>query len=449
MDWDTISDSHRKEIERNYIQIVAAEPSDIPEIHELGSLVQNIDSLRVPLSKRQRADRPGSFPYYGATGVLDYIDDYIFDGTHLLVAEDGSVEAESGAPVLQLVHGQFWANNHAHVLRGLTDADTRYLFYALQTVAIRPYVSGSVQMKLSQKNLRRINVPYPADSRVRLAITEFLDAFSHKIELSRRMAETLEEMASALFKAWFVDFEPVHAKISGRWREGESLPGLPADLHGQFPDSLTDSELGLIPTNWRISRLDEVTDHLRRTVDPSRSPTQQYALYSIPAFDLNRCPEISRGGAIRSNKCIVPPGTILLSRLNPDIKRVWFLGPEIVEPAIASTEFAVLRSRRPFDPAFLYCTLCSDRFRAELTGLVTGTSKSHQRVRPQALAAMKLLVPSEKILAEFSKIVSPWLDQMQALRAVSQSLTALQDKVLPELILRRTQLPNRTEVTEC
>jgi type I restriction enzyme S subunit len=122
----------------------------------LGELVQNFDARRIPLSSREREKRRGSFPYYGATGVLDNVDDFLFEGLHLLIAEDGSVERPDGKPFLQLVNGRFWVNNHAHVLKGTTDQDTKFLYYALSTIAIRPYMSGSVQAKLSQSNLNRI-----------------------------------------------------------------------------------------------------------------------------------------------------------------------------------------------------------------------------------------------------------------------------------------------------
>jgi type I restriction enzyme, S subunit len=134
--------------------------NDYPRVL-LGSVVTNLDSRRVPVSVMERRKRQGPYPYYGATGVMDHVDDFLFEGLHLLIAEDGSVETRDGRPVLQLVDGKFWVNNHAHVLRGATDDDTRYLYYALQAVQIRPFMSGSVQAKLSQGNLNRIEVPYP------------------------------------------------------------------------------------------------------------------------------------------------------------------------------------------------------------------------------------------------------------------------------------------------
>ncbi|MGA4645386.1 restriction endonuclease subunit S [Limisphaera sp. 4302-co] len=232
---------------------------------QLGDVVQNFDSRRIPISKREREKRPGPYPYYGATGIMDYVDDYLFDGLYLLIAEDGSVERPDGKPFLQLVNGQFWVNNHAHVLRGNNDEDTKFVYYSLSTVAIRPYMSGSVQSKLSQRNLNRILIHYPPDPRDRRAIARILGTLDDKIELNRRMNETLEAMAQALFKSWFVDFDPVvvnairagnpipekFAARAAHYRDDPDALGLPEDILRLFPARFMDSELGPIPEGWK------------------------------------------------------------------------------------------------------------------------------------------------------------------------------------------------------
>ena len=107
------------------------------------------------------------------------------------------------------------------------------------------------------------DIPYPAFSvKEQRAIAHVLGTLDDKIELNRRMNETLEEMARALFESWFVDFEPVRAKMEGRWRRGESLPGLPADHYDLFPDRFVPSELGDIPKGWEVKRLDDIAERV-------------------------------------------------------------------------------------------------------------------------------------------------------------------------------------------
>jgi type I restriction enzyme S subunit len=107
------------------------------------------------LSREQRSKRTGSWPYYGAAKLIDWIDDWIFDGEYLLFAEDGSVQTNDGLPVLQLISGKFWANNHTHILQG-SGVSTRFLFLASAVHPMAGYVTGVAQPKITQANLNRI-----------------------------------------------------------------------------------------------------------------------------------------------------------------------------------------------------------------------------------------------------------------------------------------------------
>ena len=127
----------------------------------LGSVAENLDRLRVPLSVFEREARPGPHPHHGAAGVLDHIDGFIFDGRYLLVGEDGTVQTTAGKPMLQLVEGKFWVSNHAHVLQGRT-LSTGHLYCLLAEYPIAGHVTGVAQPKLTQGNLNRIPVLVPS-----------------------------------------------------------------------------------------------------------------------------------------------------------------------------------------------------------------------------------------------------------------------------------------------
>ena len=126
------------------------------EIKKLGDIAENFDRMRKPLSKMQRSQLQGEYPYYGAAKVFDYVNDYIFDGEYLLLAEDGSVITPERAPVLQLVNEKFWPNNHTHVLRGKPPFSTHFLYLGLSGVDISPYITGAAQPKITQENMNRI-----------------------------------------------------------------------------------------------------------------------------------------------------------------------------------------------------------------------------------------------------------------------------------------------------
>ena len=128
----------------------------------LGDRAEILDSKRIPLSSRERQKRQGPYPYHGAAGVMDHVDDYLFDGVHVLLGEDGSVVKAHGKPFTQYVWGKFWVNNHAHVLQGKGISNEMLLCF-LEQIDIAPYVTGAVQPKLNQKNLKLVPFP-PAES---------------------------------------------------------------------------------------------------------------------------------------------------------------------------------------------------------------------------------------------------------------------------------------------
>ena len=130
------------------------------EIENLGSVAENYDSKRRPVSKMKRQTMQGEIPYYGAAKIIDYVNDHIFDGKYLLLAEDGSVITKSGNPVLQFVNEKFWANNHTHILQGVR-VSTEYLYLYLSGLSIQGYITGVAQPKINQDNLNRILVLVP------------------------------------------------------------------------------------------------------------------------------------------------------------------------------------------------------------------------------------------------------------------------------------------------
>ena len=134
---------------------------EIPEgwgVEKLGDITICHDSKRVPLSSNDRELVKGKIPYYGATGIMDYVNDYIFDGDYVLMAEDGSVMTEKGSPILQRISGKNWVNNHAHVLEPIKNHSCKLLMMLLKDVSVMKIKTGSIQMKINQENMNKIVV---------------------------------------------------------------------------------------------------------------------------------------------------------------------------------------------------------------------------------------------------------------------------------------------------
>ena len=145
-------------------RLVNSEMGKIPEwweVASLGTVIEIHDRKRIPLNKHQRAQRQGPYPYYGAAGIMDYVNDFLFDGVYVLSGEDGSVVDAHGHPVVQYVWGKFWVNNHAHVLKGRKDISEEHLYLLLQRANITAFVTGAVQPKLNQRNLKAIPLVLP------------------------------------------------------------------------------------------------------------------------------------------------------------------------------------------------------------------------------------------------------------------------------------------------
>jgi type I restriction enzyme S subunit len=384
--------------------------------------VQNLDGKRVPVKEADR--KSGPYPYYGASGVVDYVDRFIFEGLHLLIAEDGENLRTRKLPVAFLADGRFWVNNHAHVVRGNAEADTRFLCYALQQADISAFLSGSTMPKLTQGNLLRIPVLTPPLPEQR-AIAATLGALDDKIELNRKMNATLEAMARALFRDWFVDFGPTRAKAEGR------APTLSPDLWPLFPARLDAKGK---PEGWEVYRLGDLAVHHTRTISPSEHPSELFEHFSLPAFDKGQDPTLDRGDTIKSNKTLVPPGAVLLSKLNPEIPRVWLPEAENGHVQIASTEFLAYTGKNDAQRGLLFCLFSDDDFRRMLQSMVTGTSKSHQRISPTGLLRREVLIGKSDLFARFDEMVAPILNRVLANRAESRALAQTRDLLLPRLM---------------
>ena len=158
--------------------------------YRFDEVVINFDKKRVPLSGAQREKRQGKYRYYGAQGVIDHVDDFIFDGTYLLIAEDGENLKSKKQNIAQVVEGQFWVNNHAHIVQGNEFCDTRYLCYLLNSMDLSGYVTGSAQPKLSQANLNAVTLFLPPIS-IQKNIVEYLYMFDKKIAVNQQINANL------------------------------------------------------------------------------------------------------------------------------------------------------------------------------------------------------------------------------------------------------------------
>lgn len=182
------------------------------------------DSKRVPLNGCDREERKGPYPYYGATSIMDYVDDYLFDGIRVLLGEDGSVTTDDGRPVLQYVWGKYWVNNHAHVLKTSSGYSLEMLYVALARTAANHIVTGAVQMKISQKNLKGLVLEMPNPS-IAKSLEPLFAAYRANVDESKRLADLrdvlLPKLLSGEIDVSKVDIIQLNDKMSSSNRGAE------------------------------------------------------------------------------------------------------------------------------------------------------------------------------------------------------------------------------------
>jgi type I restriction enzyme S subunit len=313
------------------------------------------------------------------------------------------------------------------------DLDLKYFYYLTKYVGLNHLKDGTSNPTLSRASFGAQLFPFPPLVEQK-AIAAVLGALDDKIELNRRMNATLEAVPRALFQSWFVDFDPVRAKLDHR-----QPTGIDRATAALFPNEFEDSELGPIPKGWHVGKVADILTFSRQSVDPGETPDNFFAHYSLPAFDEGRTPKLEAGSEIKSQKLLVPDDAVLLSKLNPHIPRIWL--PDVSGDALAvcSTEFLVAAAKPAFSREFLFCLFTSDQFGSEYATLVTGTTGSHQRVKGESVLEMKLVIPPTEIVEQFSSVVIPNFQKVALQIRESTTLAIIRDALLPKLLTGEIQ----------
>lgn len=285
--------------------------------------------------------------------------------------------------------------------------DARFLLYRLLAPdaqhLMRSKAEGSTNPHLNVSDIRDLALPELPSLEAQQAIGEALGALDDKIELNRQMNETLEAIAATLFDH------------------------LPKDSSVTVADIVALSRASIVPQVF---------------------PEEWFEHYSIPAFDQGSTPALDLGSEIRSSKLLVGSDAVLLSKLNPRIPRVWLPDVSNERRSICSTEFLVAVPRASFARECVYCLMRSQRFQDVLAGLVTGTSGSHQRVKPSDVLAIGVMLPTSAALESFTASVRPILSKVALNRRESSTLAALRDTLLPKLISGEIRVREAVDAVE-
>lgn len=352
----------------------------------------NFDKRRVPLSGAQRERRPGKYRYYGAQGIIDHIDDFIFDGTYLLIAEDGENLKSKKQNIAQVVDGQFWVNNHAHVVQGNELCDTRYLCYLLNSMDLSGYITGSAQPKLSQANLNAVTMFLPSIDEQK-KIIEYLYTLDKKIVVNQRINDNLYAQAKAIFDNHFINIDA-------------------------------------IPAGWRKGNLLDIANYLNGLAMQKFRP--QGNEIGLPVLKIK---ELRQGSCDDSSELcslsikpeyIIHDGDVVFSWSGSLLVDIWCGGTCGLNQHLFKVTSDV------YDKWFYY--LWTAHHLARFIAIAADKATTMGHIKREELAKAEVLIPCEEDYTSLNSIMQPIFELIISNRIESRKLAAFRDELLPKLM---------------
>ena len=427
--WDAVPEEFRKHIETGHVVLTEREERGMAGEWQT-ALWGELATLEYGKSLRGYDSSEGPYRVYGTNGPIGWHSETLCSHPSVIIGRKGAYRGVhySASP--------FFVIDTAFYLKPNVEIDTRWAYYELLTQDINGMDSGSAIPSTSREDFYGLPVQVPPLSEQR-AIAHILGTLDDKIELNRRMNETLEAMARALFKSWFVDFDPVRAKMEGR------DTGLPKHLADLFPDRLVDSEFGKIPEGWEVRPLGDLVETVKgRSYKSKELIKSETALVTLKSF--------ARGGGYRpeglksfsgtyKSDQVVDPGEIVIACTDVTQAADVIGRPAIVQAAVtyrtlvASLDTLIVRPSHPgMTRAFLYFLTGNDEFVAHTYAYTTGTTVLH--LAKEAVPSFRFPPPPTLLIHSFDDVARPALERIQTSQQESTSLATIRNTLLPKLI---------------
>ena len=285
-----------------------------------------------------------------------------------------------------------------------------YILYFLQM--IKPYLlqiaaGGATRNALTKSMIENLELEVP-DILSQKKIVSVLDDIQGKIRDNNEINKNLEQQAQELFKAWFVTFETFGGKM---------------------------------PSSWSVAKLGDIATIKTNSFSPAKTPTVMLEHYSIPAFDEQKYPVFELAANVKSNKYILTDNSVMISKLNPGIKRVW--RPMCVSAfAVSSTEFIIFEANDPTYKDYVFSVIDSSTFSDWMCAHTTGSTNSRQRTTPSTTLEFQIALPTQEVVSDFCKIVTPMYDMIAQNTCENRKLAAFRDSLLPKLMSGELDVSN-------
>lgn len=394
---------------------------------KLGDVVDILDSRRIPVSSKERATREKIYPYYGAQGIVDYIDDYLFDGDYILVAEDGNNLKALNEPIVTWATGQFWVNNHAHILGDNGCSDIRFIYYYLMASDLRGLITGSAQPKLNQENLASFVMELPSISEQR-ASSALLGNIDDKITNNQKLIKELSQTARLIYDYWFTQFDfPDENGKSYRSSGGKMV----------WNEELKRE----IPEGWEVGTVADLISGVRTGLNPRNNfklTDSGWAYLTVKnltvtgEIDFSSCDFIDdEAREIAHKRSDVSEGDVLFASISP-LGRCHLVQSDPDDWEINESIFSIRPNNEVISSEFLYMFFTSLWFVKAAEGSSAGSV--FKGIRHEELRAIRTFIPKSSIVQAFTDKVSTLLKTMNHLSDENKELVSLRDWLLPMLM---------------
>lgn len=373
----------------------------------LGDLVEFQRGYDLPKSKFLE----GKYPVQSSNGILGYHNEYKVEGPGITIGRSGTV----GNP--HLIRENFFPHNTSLFVKEFKGNDIEYIYYLLQYLDLGNQKSGSGVPTMNRNHLHPIKIRAYRDKTCQQRTIKILSLIDKKIQINNQINQELEVMTKTLYDYWFVQFDFPDQNGKPYKSSGGKMVYNP-ELKREIPEG------------WGVEKLSSLLEIGRETINPMKTPKEEFKYYSIPEYDVSGSFSYELGETIRSNKFIVEKSDLLVSKLNPWFNRVVY---NLEENAISSTEFIVWKTFNRFEKNFLYQVATSKEFIEYCTRFATGTSNSHKRVSPDIMVGFQ--IPFKKTyIQKFGEITDSIRTQVLQNNVQNQELTQLRDWLLPMLM---------------
>ncbi|MFS7222842.1 restriction endonuclease subunit S [Rahnella inusitata] len=399
----------------------------------------------------------GKIPIMGSSGVTGYHDQYKAKGPGVIIGRSGNSMGQ-----VSYVSENYWPLNTSLYVTDFKGNCPEFIYYFLKQINFDQFNSGSAQKSLNRNAVYPFEVKFPSSYKTQSAIASILFTLEDKIGVNQEINQTLEQMAQALFKSWFLDFEPVEAKVAvleaGGSQEDATLAAMTA-ISGKetdalvvfereqpeqytklkttaelFPSAMQDSELGEIPEGWNIGPLSDIATFTKGKLEASKLTTDTYI--STENMLENKI-GISQASSLPSASTVpnFSAGHILISNIRPYFKKIWlarFSGGR-------SADVLAFESKKNITVEFLYNLLYQDVFFDFM--MLTSKGVKMPRGDKTAIMGWSCIQPEEKLLNAFSKSVKQFYSYIESHNSENKYLTELRDTLIPKLLSGEITLP--------